>query len=248
MISAPVKAIARRLRHVLPAFALLYVVILGLGLLVTRTLAHRWPVDVEDGVNRSLAAHRTPRLNAITWALSEAGNTLTVVLLVLVVMVVFRQAFRRWHEALFVLLATWSQSIVFLLVQLVISRDRPGVPHLDPSPPTSSFPSGHTGAAVALYGSTAAVLLWRTRRGWLPRAGAALLVLLPILVAYSRLYRGMHYPTDVLSSAVNGLSCIAISWRAFLGDECGLAAHLDPLTDRWRRTPAAARDGDRIAA
>lgn len=242
MSTASGKAVALSLRNVLPLFALLYVVILGLGLLVTRVLAHRWPVDVEDVVNRDLAARRTPAWNVVTWVLSEAGNTLTVVALLLVVLLVLRHVFRRWHEALFVLLATWSQSVVFLLVQQVISRNRPEVAHLDPSPPTSSFPSGHTGAAVALYGSVATVLLWRTRGGWLPKFAAAVLLLLPVLVAYSRLYRGMHHPTDVATSAVLGISCIAISWRAFLGQECALTDRLDPLTDRWRRTPAAEQD------
>jgi hypothetical protein len=45
-----------------------------------------------------------------------------------------------------------------------VHRVRPGVVHLDPAPPTSSFPSGHTGAAVALYGCIAVIVLRELKR------------------------------------------------------------------------------------
>ena len=246
MTTAPGRAVLARLRHVLPWFVALWALMTGLGLLLTRVLERRWPVAAEKEVSTDLEGQRTGAMDAATWVMSELGDTATILVLLLVVMVVCRHVFCRWHEAMFVLLATWGQSVVFLLVQLAVSRQRPAVEQLDVSPPTSSFPSGHTSAAVALYGSTAAVLLWRTRRRWLPVLAAVLLAL-PPLVAYSRLYRGMHHPTDVLSSTVNGVWCVAVSWKAFLGEECGLAARLDPLTDRfWRRSaaePALRSDG-----
>ena len=44
-----------------------------------------------------------------------------------------------------------------------------------------------------------------------------LLVSVPLLVAYGRLYRGMHHPTDILGAYVNGLACITIAAGAVLG-------------------------------
>ncbi len=57
---------------------------------------------------------------------------------------------RRWREPLFLCAAVTAQAVVFYLTTLVIDRRRPVVRHLDDSPPTSSFPSGHTSASVAL--------------------------------------------------------------------------------------------------
>jgi len=67
---------------------------------------------------------------------------------------------------------------------------------------TSSFPSGHTSAAIALYGSLAIVLLLRARSArsgggpaWALRAAAGLLLVVPVAVAWSRLYRGLQFST-----------------------------------------------------
>ena len=84
----------------------------------------------------------------------------------------------------------------------MIDRRRPAVPHLDSAPPTSSFPSGHVAAAVALYGALAVVVCLSSRRGWLRAAAIVLAIGIAIAVGLSRLYRGMHFPTDVLGGAL----------------------------------------------
>jgi undecaprenyl-diphosphatase len=78
------------------------------------------------------------------------------------------------------------------------------VPQLDTAPPTSSFPSGHTAAAVCFYGSVAAIILWHNRHRWVGALAVLVGVVVPLAIATSRLYRGMHYPTDVLAGALLG--------------------------------------------
>ena len=99
-------------------------------------------------------------------------------------------------------MAVAGETTLFVLASLVIDRLRPAIPHLDGAPPTSSFPSGHTAATVALgAGSPSA---WRARiRGHPLRVLSwVLAVVLPAFVLVSRLYRGMHWPTDVAASVV----------------------------------------------
>jgi undecaprenyl-diphosphatase len=97
-----------------------------------------------------------------------------------------------------------GELLVFLVVTAVVNRPRPDVPLLDAAPPTSSFPSGHTAAAVAFYGCLAVIVLRQLRPRWLAVTIATLLCLVPLVVGISRLYRGMHHPTDVVFGALGG--------------------------------------------
>ncbi|HEX7475043.1 MAG TPA: phosphatase PAP2 family protein [Dehalococcoidales bacterium] len=97
-----------------------------------------------------------------------------------------------------------GELLIFLIVTAVVNRPRPIVPLLDSAPPTSSFPSGHTAAAVALYGSFAVIALRQLRTKWLSIALATVFCIVPVVVGVSRLYRGMHHPTDVLFGAIGG--------------------------------------------
>jgi undecaprenyl-diphosphatase len=98
-----------------------------------------------------------------------------------------------------------------MLAALVVAGERPEVEQLDPAPPTSSFPSGHSGASTALYLSLA-LMAQRIGHMWLRVSVTIVLLVLPLLVVCSRLYRGMHYPSDVVVGVLNGLVCVVIGW------------------------------------
>jgi membrane-associated phospholipid phosphatase len=207
------RALVRLVGSTLAGWLFVLVVMVGLGYLVTRVATHMWPLTVEDQVNQGFAADRTQTWNDITTFTSGAGNTGTIVGLCSVAVAVLRLWLHRWREAIFVVLCVIGQSLVFLLTTLLIDRERPDVPHLDQSPPTSSFPSGHTGAAIALYISLAIVVLRCVRPSWIRWLLALLLVLLPVAVAVGRLYRGMHHPSDVLGSVVNATLVITLTYH-----------------------------------
>ncbi|HEX4788595.1 MAG TPA: hypothetical protein VH372_09055, partial [Actinospica sp.] len=134
-------------------FCALSVVMIGLGWLVTRELAHAWPLSIEDGVDRYLAGRRDGLWNDVSGTLSTIADTIGASVLTLLAALLARLRFGRWRESLFVAFSVLLELTVFLVTTLVIHRARPAVHELDVSPPTSSFPSGHTAAAVALYGA-----------------------------------------------------------------------------------------------
>ena len=80
-----------------------------------------------------------------------------------------------------------------------VSRHRPPVENLDGAMPTSSFPSGHVAATLCLYVAIAILVMPRSDRWWRWISLAAAVVL-PLAVALSRLYRGMHHPADLFGS------------------------------------------------
>jgi undecaprenyl-diphosphatase len=169
----------------------------------------------EETVNRFLAGHRTGAGNAITAFWSFVGSTPAIIGVTAVVAIVLRLTLHRWQEAVFLCASVAAQAVIFFFTTLVIDRQRPAVRHLDDSPPTSSFPSGHTSAAAALYCGLAVVLTMLLRRTWAKRL-VWLLVLVPLAVATSRLYRGMHHPTDVLASLFNAVTCLVIMGKSIL--------------------------------
>jgi undecaprenyl-diphosphatase len=219
------RALARLGGGLLLRWLVVLVVVVGLGLLLTRVADQVWPLTVEDDANRAFERSRTVAGNAATLWMSALGNTSTIVPLCLLAAVVLRLVLHRWREAFLVMAVTLGQSVVFLLTTLSIDRERPDVDRLDQSPPTSSFPSGHTSAAIALYLSLAVVVHRRVRSAPARRLLMALLYCLPVLVATGRLYRGMHHPSDVVGSLVN-------------------AGLLLVLTDRLLRATALPDDGE----
>lgn len=204
-------------RHVIVPLVLLAAVMMALGFLITKPLAQTWPLTIEDQLVRTLVAHRTPVLTDVSVAFSTFGSTMGILVSTALVAGLMRLAYTRWRESVFVISAVCGQLAVFLATTFVIHRDRPQVPHLDAFPPTSSFPSGHTSAAIALCGAIAIVLFVRAQR----KAAAALTVMvlmsIPVLVGLARMYRGMHHPTDVAGSFVYGLSCLWVMKRAVFG-------------------------------
>jgi membrane-associated phospholipid phosphatase len=202
-------------KRVLLPVAVLLAAMIGLGLLITKVAANSWPFTAEDGVNRSLAAGRDGFLNGVTWFFSTVASTPVIIAVTAVVAIVLRLTLHRWREPLFLCAAVSAQALVFFFATLVIDRGRPQVSHMDESPPTSSFPSGHTSAAFALYVGMAVVLGMLTHRTWL-KVLCWFLILVPVSVAVSRLYRGMHHPSDVAASFVNGATSVWIMSRGVL--------------------------------
>jgi len=202
--------------RLLVGWGLVLAVVATMGLTLGALGREVGALRAEDGVDRALVAHRTPVLDDVTSDFSQLANTGAIIATMLVAAVTLQRVLHRSRESLFVAAATWGQSMVFLATTALVDRPRPRVTHLDRAPPTSSFPSGHTGAAIALYAALAVVVLRRTRRRWLRVVSVTLLVAVPLLVGLSRLYRGMHHPSDVAGSVVCAGLTLAVSYVVVL--------------------------------
>lgn len=224
-------------------YIVMITVLIGVGLLLTKILLDgpvgRW----DQAVDRWFFVHRVATLDALTAWGSRIGDTAAIVGVATVAVVILAIARLRTYIA-FIVGALVLEVTTFVTTTFVIDRERPTVPHLDEGPPTSSFPSGHVAASIVLYVGLALIItsLVRSR---LVRVGVWIVAIaLPIFVGYSRLYRGMHHPTDVIGSVIGALGCLAF---AFLATRTGVAvaeANERAADDRARLTS----DGERPAA
>jgi membrane-associated phospholipid phosphatase len=184
------------------------------GMLLAKVGAHTALGRADGGVDRWFARHRTRSWNTVTLVTAEAGGTPVITALALLTVGITALVWRRWREPALVGAAVLGEVLIFLAITTLVDRPRPPVPHLDAAPPTSSFPSGHTAAAVALYGSWMVLAFERARSALVRGLLTVLAVVAPIVVGLARLYRGMHFPTDVIAGALLSLAWLPLVVRA----------------------------------
>jgi len=192
--------------------ALAYASLVSMGLVAGWTLLGplsdtplaRFDVDVSSWFARV----RSRSLDIWTDVGSAFSDTINVIVVLTILVVAMAWYWRRWRESLTLGLGVGLEALVFVVVSLVLGRDRPPVTQLDPSPPTASFPSGHVGAAFALYVGLALIVFWNTDSRLWRTTAVTVAVVVPLAVALSRMYRGMHFLTDVIGGAVLGLLCL----------------------------------------
>ncbi len=192
---------------------------LALGALVTNfVVGHGLGRDDLD-IARWLADRRTPTWNDLSVVGSYFAETVTV-LVVLAIALVVLAVRRNWAQFGLLVVSLSVEGAVYATATYFVTRNRPAVPRLEDLIVADSFPSGHTAAAVALYASLAIVVWSLTRNPWWRGISITLAFLAPIVVATSRVYRGMHNPTDVICGALIGAACVVVG---YLSVRAGLA-------------------------
>ncbi len=156
---------------------------------------------MELDILRALQELHTPMLDALMVGVTALGDHSLAWLVLGCALIVPRRT-RRAGAAILVALA-FCTLVVDLALKPLVARPRPfmldgGVELLIPKPGGWSFPSGHSAKSFAAATALAASLPAGSRRFAVPA------VLLATLIACSRLYLFVHFPTDVLAGAAIG--------------------------------------------
>lgn len=163
----------------------------------------------DEALPEWFAEHRTSTLTTLSEIGTEAGGSPVLPILVGIVAIVC--AFmRRWRIAAFAVFVLTVESATYKVTSLIVPRDRPSVHRLEDRPVDASYPSGHTAAAVAVYCGlvllASATITGSLRKGLAWTAA----ILMVAFVAFSRMYRGMHHPLDVIGGICIGIGAIAL--------------------------------------
>ena len=163
----------------------------------------------DDAVLRWLGDRRMPTLDAVMLDITALGTS-SVVTMVVGVAALFLWLNKHKHSAILLLVATFGGVLLNNLLKAGFGRPRPDVIPWGAKATFYSFPSGHAMSAAVVY-STVAYLAARLQRTHAARLALMLVAALVILlICVSRLYLGVHYPSDVIAGVIVGLA-----WAAF---------------------------------
>src|SRR5881396_2928180 len=192
-----------------------------------RTVAFYWLIGIaiaalaialgfyfDDTLRDFIAEHQTPALRSFMRCVSLFGDwPLHVAFGLLLLAIAWIRDSKKWTRIFLAMLIAMSLAgVAGHIIKRTIPRPRPSVhtdirwggPHF--SSKYHSFPSGHVGASTAFFG----VLVIARRR-----VGLACLPI-PILIAFSRMYIGAHYLSDVVCAVILGILSAVLVARVFL--------------------------------
>ena len=136
----------------------------------------------------------------------------TVLVLVVVSVAGFLLLQGRYHTAIVVLATAASGEIANYAMKNLFLRPRPDVvPHLR-DVTSSSFPSGHAMESAIIYLTLGAMLMRLAERRVTKMYCIGIAIVLTLLVGISRVYLGVHYPTDVIAGWMFGFFWASLCW------------------------------------
>jgi undecaprenyl-diphosphatase len=173
---------------------------------------------LDESILRALRDPSDPVHPIGPWWTEEVGRDLTalggvtVLCLLTLITAGYLVMARKYHAAILLVAATIGGTLLSLVLKDFFERPRPSVVPRLMDVRTSSFPSGHSMMSAVVYLTLGALLdrFVEGRRLKLYCLGVAML--LTLLVGCSRVFLGVHYPTDVLGGWTAGLTWAVLCW------------------------------------
>lgn len=178
-------------------------------------------LPLDESLQASFRGQLPSGLTALFTRVTVVGDTATQVLLTVVLAALFW--WKKWRaESYFLLSSAGLASLAIVGLKNIYQRPRPSITHLVQAP-GYSFPSGHALGAMAILGAVLIICHQRWGKTGLGKVLSLVLASLIVLVALSRVYLGVHYPTDILAGLLVGYAILNL-----------LFPYYDALRFQWR--------------
>ncbi len=199
----------RELIQLVVALFVVVVVTVAIGESLTNWAAPNSIVELDVDTAESLAEDRAEStIDLAHWGAFVADTPVKIGLsLVLAGLALWR--WRRWYEAALIGLTLMFEASAYVASSLIVGRPRPGVERLLESPVATSFPSGHV-AAATVYAVVAIIVFQHTRSALARVMAVVFVAAIPVIVAWARMYQGMHFLSDVVAGIILGVVSIVI--------------------------------------
>ncbi|GMK37404.1 phosphatase PAP2 family protein [Paenibacillus sp. CCS19] len=183
--------------------------LIGIFAMIAFLINHQQITAFDERITTMVLRLYSPTTTAIMKAFTFAGSTLCVTAIALLVTLMLSMiGYRR--ELIFFAGVIIGAGILNLVLKSIFHRARPDI-HRIVEASGYSFPSGHSMAAITLYGITIYFLWKHARKAWLRVVIIILGAAMIVTIGISRIYLGVHYPSDVAGGYVMGAAWLAAS-------------------------------------
>jgi undecaprenyl-diphosphatase len=194
--------------------ALLLLPLVGLSVIGTAVglpLHAASPLPTELALLQWIADTRSEPVTLVLRSASALGGLVPSLVFALVIAGAMRLRSGRWDGPALIALVLVGSLLVTSVVKVVVGRARPTGALVDAW--SASFPSGHSSRAAALIGLAIWAVVRLLSNPAVRAGGAVLLSSVMAAVAYSRVYLGIHWPSDVLLGLALGVAwLLAVLW------------------------------------
>jgi undecaprenyl-diphosphatase len=201
--------------YVITVVIALILVVGGINLFIelTDTLTTEMLSGYDASITEYVISYRNPILTRYFLFVTYLGDTYGYLTVVVLCLLVSMLVFKNWKYVTQTTLVLILASVSNMILKRFIARARPGIEHLV-SVETLSYPSGHAMSAMAFYGFVI-YLFYRFKMKFLLKISIITVLGLIILsIGISRIYLGVHYPSDILGGFIAGfiwvIFCILI--------------------------------------
>jgi len=193
------------LPYVITVIIALVIVVGGINLFVelTDTLKTEMLANYDTAITDYVISHRTPTLTAYFKFMTTVGDTYGYLIVLTIFLLISLLVFKRWKYVVQATLVLALATISNMMLKRFIDRARPGIEHLV-SVETLSYPSGHAMSAMAFYGFLIFLVLKFKIQKTFKYLLVLLLTVLILSIGISRIYLGVHFPSDIAGGFIAG--------------------------------------------
>ena len=217
------------LPYVITFIVALIIVVLSINLFIelTETLKSDLLADYDHKITEYVISYRSSALTKYFLLVTNVGDVYGYALVLVAFTLMSIYVFKSWKLISQIVIVLALSALSNLMLKRFVDRARPGIEHMV-SVETLSYPSGHAMSAMAFYGFLI-YLFYRFKINIFLKIGVILLLGILILsIGLSRIYLGVHFPSDIVGGYVAGFI-----WVVF----CILLFNLIELFRRDPRTP-----------
>lgn len=192
-----------RFKWILVAILTIIFILLWLGTITGVT------DEIDNLIYKSVESIRSDFLTVVLIGITELGGVVGLFLILLITVIVLCKK-NRVKEATAITLNLIISTFTYVILKNIFQRERPVTGNILIDEVGFSFPSGHTTNNVAFYFLAIYLVCINVKNKKVRNISCVILAIIPILIAFSRIYLRVHYPTDVIAGFCLGFVLVVL--------------------------------------